>query len=379
MNPGTAMDEELGLFRASVTKFIAKAFLPHQERWRAQHHPDPDAWRKAGEAGLLLVDLPEEYGGSGGDFRHEAVVVEELARAGVNFANYIQDGVAHYIHRYGDASQKRNWLPRLAAGELVGAIALTEPSGGSDLQALRMTARREGDEYVLNGSKTFITNGTLMNLICVAVRTDPTLPAMRGISLLVFETEGLPGFQKGKPLEKVGMNGQDTCEAFFDGVRVPVSSLLGPKEGRGFAQAMDRMNYERLAIAVSAVASMERALELTATYAKEREAYGGTLMDLQNTRMVLAEATTRARMCRTFVDACVARQAAGAIDPVSAAQAKYWATESECLVADACVQLHGGYGYMTEYEVARIWADSRVHRIYGGANEVLKELIAWSL
>ncbi|BDU76460.1 acyl-CoA dehydrogenase family protein [Mesoterricola sediminis] len=373
------MDEELVLFRDAVAKFIHKTFVPCQERWRAQHHPDPDAWRKAGEAGLLLVDLPEASGGGGGTFRHEAVVIEELARASVNFANYIQDGVAHYLHQYGSAEQQARWLPDLASGARVGAIALTEPGGGSDLQGLATSARRDGDQYVLNGSKTFITNGTLMNLLVVAVRTDPAVPALRGISLLVFETDGLPGFHKGRPLEKVGMNGQDTCEAFFDEVRVPASSLLGPREGQGFAQIMDRMVYERLAIAVGAAAAMERAIELTSEYVKERGAYGGTLMDLQNTRMVLAECATRAKLGRVFVDGCIDRYVAGRLDPVTAAQAKYWLTESECLVADACVQLHGGYGYMTEYEIARIWADSRVHRIYGGANEILKEMIAWSL
>jgi acyl-CoA dehydrogenase len=373
------MDEELILFRTAIGKFIEREFTPHQTRWRAQHGPDPDAWRKAGKAGMLLVDMPEEYGGGGGTFIHQAIVAEELAKAGVNFATYLQDGVAHYIHSYGSEDQKRSLLPRLAEGDLVGAVALTEPAAGSDLQGLRMTARRDGDHYILNGSKTFITNGSLMSLICLAVRTDPTAPAMRGLSLLLVETEGLAGFSRGKPLVKVGMHGQDTCEAFFDDVRVPVSCLLGAKEGRGFAQIMDRMVYERLVIGVIAVTTMEKAVAITATYAKDRQAYGAPLMDLQNTRLKLAECATKAHVGRVFLDSCVDRYLAGNLDPATAGQAKYWLTDCECEVVDECVQIHGGYGYMEEYEIARMWADSRVHRIFAGANEVLKEMVAWSL
>ncbi len=373
------MDEELEMFRSSIARFIGREFTPHQERWRTQRQPDPEAWTKAGEAGMLLVDLPEDYGGGGGTFVHEAIVAEELAKAGVNFASYLQDGVAHYILNYGSEAQKQRLLPRLAAGELVAAIALTEPGNGSDLLGIRTTAKRVGDEYLINGSKTFITNGSLMSLICLAVKTDPAAPPMRGLSMLLVETEGLAGFHRGKPLEKVGMHGQDTCEAFFDDVRVPASCLLGAKEGQGFAQVMERMVYERLAIGVIAVATMETAVRLTSDYVKERMAYGKPLMDLQNTRMKLAECATKARIGRVFVDDCVARYVAGRLDPATAAQAKYWLTDSECEVADECVQLHGGYGYMEEYAIARIWADSRVHRIYGGANEVMKEVIAWSL
>jgi len=328
---------------------------------------------------MLLVDLPEEYGGGGGTFLHESIVLEELAKAGVNFASYLQDGVAHYINAYGNEEQKRDLLPRMAQGELVGSVALTEPSAGSDLQGLRITAKRVGDEYVINGSKTFVTSGLLTNLICLAVRTDPAAPAIRGISLLLVETNGLAGLQRGHPLEKVGMHGQDTCEIFFDDVRVPVSCLLGSKEGQGFAQVMERMDYERLAIGVIAVSTMEKAVQLTSTYVKERMAYGAPLMDLQNTRMRLAECATKAHVGRVFLDECIERYVEGRFDSTSAAQAKYWLTDCECQVVDECVQLHGGYGYMAEYEIARMWADSRVHRIFAGANEVLKEVIAWSL
>ncbi|WP_243305294.1 acyl-CoA dehydrogenase family protein [Geothrix oryzisoli] len=373
------MDEELKLFRPAIARVVEREFVPHQPRWRAQHRPDADAWLKAGQAGMLLVDLPAEFGGGGGSFVHEAIVVEELAKAGVNFASYVHDGVAHYIHAYGREEQKRDLLPRMAAGELVGAVALTEPSAGSDLQGIRMTAKRVGDDYIINGSKTFVTNGSLMGLVCLAVRTDPAAPPIRGISLLLVETEGLAGFARGQPLEKVGMHGQDTCEVFFDEVRVPASCLLGNKEGQGFAQIMERMIYERLAIGVIAVATMETAVRLTSTYVKERMAYGAPLLELQNTRMKLAECATKARVGRVFLDECVDRFVAGQLDSVAAAQVKYWLTDCECEVVDECVQLHGGYGYMTEYEIARMWADSRVHRIFAGANEVLKEVIAWSL
>jgi len=341
--------------------------------------PDPEAWTKAGQAGLLLVDLPVEYGGGGGSFVHEAIVVEELAKAGVNFASYIQDGVAHYIHAYGDEAQKLSLLPRLAEGTLVGAVALTEPAGGSDLQSLATTARRVGDEYIINGSKTFVTSGSLMSLVCLAARTDPAAPPMRGISMFLVETEGLAGFQRGQPLEKAGMHGQDTCEIFFDEVRVPASSLLGGREGQGFGQIMERMVYERLAIGVIAAATMEKAVRITLTYVNERMAYGKPLMDLQNTRMRLAECATKAHVCRVFLDDCIQRYLVGRLEPAAAAEVKYWLTECECEVVDACLQLHGGYGYMTEYEIARMWQDSRVHRIFAGANEVLMEMIAWSL
>jgi acyl-CoA dehydrogenase len=371
--------DEVRMFRSSVRHFIQKEFLPGEARWRAQRGPDADAWTRAGRAGLLLPDVPEEYGGGGGTFAHEAVVLEELARAGVHFGSAIQSTVAHYILAYGNDAQKRKWLPRLARGESVAAIAMTEPGAGSDLQAIKTTARRDGEHYVVNGSKTFITNGTHANLVCLAVKTDTRVMAMRGISLLIVETADLAGYRTGRPLEKIGMHAQDTCELFFDGMRVPVANLLGPVEGRGFPQMMERLPYERLQIAVGAVASAEHAVETTTRYVKARNAFGKPLADLQNTRFKLAECKTRAHVGRVFLDSCIERFIAGRLDEVSTAMAKYWLTETQCSIIDECLQLHGGYGYMSEYPIARMWTDSRVQRIYAGTNEIMKELIAWSL
>jgi acyl-CoA dehydrogenase len=371
--------DEARMFRSSVRHFIQKEFLPGEARWRAQRGPDADAWTRAGRAGLLLPDVPEEYGGGGGTFAHEAVVLEELARAGVHFGCAIQSTVAHYILAYGNEAQKRKWLPRLARGESVAAIAMTEPGAGSDLQAIKTTARRDGEHYVINGSKTFITNGTHANLVCLAVKTDTRVMAMRGISLLIVETAGLAGYRAGRPLEKIGMHAQDTCELFFDGAQVPVANLLGPAEGRGFPQMMERLPYERLQIAVGAVASAEQAVEMTTRYVKARSAFGKPLAELQNTRFKLAECKTRAHIGRVFLDSCIERFIAGRLDEVSTAMAKYWLTETQCSIIDECLQLHGGYGYMSEYPIARMWTDSRVQRIYAGTNEIMKELIAWSL
>jgi len=373
------IDDDVRMFRDNVRAFIAKEFVPQQARWRAQHGPDADAWLKAARAGLLLSDVPEAYGGGGGTFAHECVVLEELARAGVHFGSQVHTTVAHYILAYGTEEQKRRWLPRMGRGELVGAIAMTEPGAGSDLQAIQTLARREGDEYAISGSKTFITNGMRAGLVCVAARTNPKAVGMRAISLIVVETDGLAGYRAGRPLEKVGMHQQDTCELFFDSVRVPAANLLGPSEGRGFAQLMEQLPYERLQIAVGAVAMAEQAVEITTRYVKERKAFGKPLLDLQNTRFKLAECKTRAQIGRVFLDSCIERYLAGRLDETSTAMAKYWLTEMQCRIVDECVQLHGGYGYMTEYPIARMWADARVQRIYAGSNEIMKELIAWSL
>jgi acyl-CoA dehydrogenase len=373
------INDDVRMFRDNVRAFIAKEFVPQQARWRAQHGPDADAWLKAARAGLLLSDVPEAYGGGGGTFAHECVVLEELARAGVHFGSQVHTTVAHYILAYGTEEQKRRWLPRMGRGELVGAIAMTEPGAGSDLQAIQTLARREGDEYAISGSKTFITNGMRAGLVCVAARTNPKTVGMRAISLIVVETDGLAGYRAGRPLEKVGMQQQDTCELFFDSVRVPAANLLGPSEGRGFAQLMEQLPYERLQIAVGAVAMAEQAVEITTRYVKERKAFGKPLLDLQNTRFKLAECKTRAQVGRVFLDSCIERYLAGRLDETSTAMAKYWLTEMQCRIVDECVQLHGGYGYMTEYPIARMWADARVQRIYAGSNEIMKELIAWSL
>jgi acyl-CoA dehydrogenase len=371
--------EEVRTFQTTVREFIRKELAPQQLRWREQHHPDRDAFTKAGALGLLTPDVATAYGGSGGTFAHEAVVLEELARAGVHFGASVQNIVAHYILAYGSDEQKQRWLPPMGRGELVGAIAMTEPGAGSDLQGIKTTARREGDHYVIDGSKTFITNGWHAGLVCLAVKTDPKAPGPRSMSLVCVETKDLPGYRVGKPLEKVGRNGHDTCELFFEGVRVPAANLLGTAEGKGFFQMMDQLTYERLSVAVAAVATTEEAVAITVRYAKDRTVAGQPLMDLQNTRMVLAKCKTEAQIGRVFVDHCIARFMKGELDAATAAMAKYWLTEREFQTIDDCVQLHGGYGYMSEYPIARMWTDSRVERIYAGTNEIMKELIAWSL
>jgi acyl-CoA dehydrogenase len=373
------MNDDLRIFRRTVHQFIQREFVPHQARWREQHYPDADAWTAAGRTGLLLADVPERYGGGGGTFAHEAVVLEELARAGVNFASSIQSIVAHYILEYGSDEQKQRWLPRLASGDLVGAIAMSEPGAGSDLQGITTAARREGDRYVINGSKTFITNGCHAGLVCLAVKTNGTVPAMRGISLIIVETAGLAGYQIGRVLEKVGMHAQDTCELFFDDMSVPAANLLGGVEGKGFSQMMEQLPYERLTVGVSAVATSEQAVTITTKHVKERSAFGKPLMDFQNTRFKLAECKTEAYVARVFLDYCIERFIAGQLEHVTTAMAKYWLTDCECRIVDECVQLHGGYGYMAEYPIARMWTDSRVQRIYAGTNEIMKEVIGWSL
>ena len=373
------MDDGVEMFRATARRFIANEFSPHQARWRQQHGPDATTWPAAGRVGLLLPDIPEEYGGGGGCFAHEAVVREELAYAGVHFGAGVQSIVAHYLLAYGSEAQKMAWLPPLARGELVAAIAMTEPGAGSDLQGIQATARRDGSDYVINGAKTFVTNGRHAGLVCLAVKTEPAESGARSMSMILVETQGLVGYHVGKPLEKLGMQGQDTCELFFDAVRVPAANLLGGSEGLGFVQMMEQLPYERLSIGVGAVATAEQAVTLTTRYVQERMAFGKPLLDLQNTRFVLAECRTETMIGRVFVDSCIDRFMAGQLDDVTAAMAKYWLTDCQCRVADRCLQLFGGYGYMTEYPIARIWADSRVQRIYAGSNEIMKEIIGWSL
>ncbi|MGZ5153954.1 MAG: acyl-CoA dehydrogenase family protein [Burkholderiales bacterium] len=373
------MNDELGMFRATVRHFIRKEFAPKQARWREEHRPDADAWSKAGSASILLPDVPQQYGGGGGTFAHEAIVREELAQAGIHFGSGVQSIVAHYILCYGREEQKLNWLPRMARGELVAAIAMSEPAAGTDLQAIKTTARRDGDHYVINGSKTFITNGLHAGIVCLAVKTDVSAAGPKGISLIIVEAADLAGYHVGLPLEKIGMHGQDTCELFFDEVRVPASNLLGSAEGEGFFQMMEQLPYERLSIAVGAVATTELAVAITTQYVKEREAFGKPLIDFQNTRFKLAECKTEAHIGRVFLDSCIERFIAGQLDDVTAAMAKYWTTDRQCRIVDECLQLHGGYGYMTEYRIARMWADSRVQRIYAGTNEIMKEVIGWAL
>ena len=373
------LTEELDIYRDAVHKFVEQEFVPQDERWQKQQHADRSAWRQAGEMGLLLTDIPEHYGGLDGSFAHEAVVYEELARAKVNsFNNAVHSIAAHYLLEYGSEEQKQTWLPAMARGEMIGAIAMSEPNAGSDLQGVRTRAVRDGDEYVINGSKIFISNGYLADLLLLVAKTDPG-QGSRGISLLMVDTRDLAGYKVGRILNKIGLKGQDTAELFFDEVRVPAANLLGPAEGQGFYQLMQQLPYERLIIAVNAVASLERALELTVEYARERKAFGQSIMEFQNTRFTLAEAKTEATIARVFLDYCISRMIEGDLDTVTASMAKWWTTEKQCQITDACLQLHGGYGYMWEYPIAQYFADSRVQKIYGGTNEIMKELIARSL
>ncbi len=373
------IDDGVGIFRRTAQQFIEQELAPRQARWRDERRPDLDAWTAAGRTGLLLPDVPEAYGGGGGSFAHACVVLEELAKANIHFGCGVQNIVAHYILAYGNEDQKRAWLPPMARGDLVGAIAMTEANAGSDLQSINTTARRDGDTYVINGAKTFITNGLHAGLVCLAVKTDRKIVGMKGISLVIVETKGLPGYGVGRPLEKVGMQAQDTCELFFDNVRVPAANLLGATEGRGFGQIMEQLPYERLTIGIAAIAAIERALAITTRYVKERTAFDKQLIEFQTTRFKLAECETEARIGRVFIDHCIERFMAGQLDEVTAAMAKYWLSESQCRIVDTCLQLHGGYGYMTDYPIARMWADSRVQRIYAGTNEIMKEVIGWSL
>jgi acyl-CoA dehydrogenase len=306
-------------------------------------------------------------------------VFEELQRANVtSFGKHVHSIVAHYLLAYGTEAQRMRWLPRMATGELIAAIAMSEPGAGSDLQGVRTRAVRQGDQYVVDGSKTFISNGYLADLICLVVKTDPAAGA-RGVSLLMVETADLPGFRCGRILDKVGMHGQDTAELFFDDVRVPAGNLLGAEEGRGFAQLMEQLPWERTIVAVAAVAAIERAVELTIEYTKQRKAFGKPLLEMQNTRFKLAECKTTAHIARVFLDDCIERMLDGTMDAATASMAKWWTTEQQCRVIDECLQLFGGYGYMMDYPIGKMYADARVQKIYGGANEIMKELIARSL
>ena len=361
--------------------FFAKEVAPEWERFVAQGHPDRDLYRRAGELGLLGLSVPEQDGGGGASFAHEAVLFEEQVRAGDSALGLsVHCGIVPgYLVHYGTAEQRQRWLPRVCSGELVTAIAMTEPGGGSDLQAMSTKAVRDGDDYLVSGSKTFITNGHLADLVLLAVKTD-TSQGASGISLLVCEVgDDVPGFRRGRVLKKVGLQGNDTAELFFDELRVPAANLLGPVEGRGFVQMMEQLPQERLVIGVVAVAAMEHALELTVDYAKQRSAFGKPLLAHQNTRFTLAECAAVTRASRVFLDDCITRHEAGQLDVATAAMAKFWLTDNQCRVIDDCLQIFGGYGYTTEYPIARLYSDARVQKIYAGTNEVMKELVARSL
>ncbi|MBC3863672.1 acyl-CoA dehydrogenase family protein [Undibacterium jejuense] len=373
------MCSELESFRDAIRRFVESEVTPHQERWKKQQHVDRSLWNKGGEMGMLLADIPEEYGGSGGSFAHQAVVFEELGYAGdMAFGIHVHAIVAHYILNQGTEAQKKKYLPLMASGEMIAAIAMSEPGAGSDLKGIRTSAVRDGDGYRINGSKIFISNGYLADLVVVVTKTDPDAGS-KGVSLLLVETKNCPGYRVGRILEKIGQKGQDTCELFFDDVRVPADAVLGGVEGKGFYQLMTELPYERTILGVAGVAAIERALRLTIEYTKERKAFGQALIEMQNTRFVLAEIKTEATIARTFIDRCIVDMLEGRMDTELASMAKYWISDLQCKVIDQCLQLFGGYGYMLEYPIAQMYVDARVQRIYGGANEIMKEIISRSL
>ncbi len=373
------MTDEHVMLQDSLRAFVAREIIPNSRRWRKQGLVDRELWLKAGDAGFLGAAIPEAFGGSGGDYSHESVVCLELARSGdPSWGWAIQSIVAHYLMAYGTDRQKERWLPGLSTGELIPAIAMTEPGTGSDLQAVTTRAERDGDSYVINGSKTFITNGQLSNLVVVVVKTDPAQRA-RGISLIVVETDGAEGFKRGRNLEKIGMKGQDTSELFFEDVRVPAANLLGGAEGQGFYQLMRELAWERLQIGLSAIGACDLMIEETLRYVKDRQVFGRRVYDFQNTRFKLAECKTKLEVSRAFTNECVSKLIAGHLDAATASMAKWWCAQVQCEIADECLQLFGGYGYMAEYPIAQLFADARVQQIYGGTREIMKELIARSM
>jgi len=379
--PQFMQEDDIRMFEDQVARFFDQHATDEAiSRWRDNHVVDREMWTLAGEAGLLGLSLPEEYGGAGGDYRHEVVLMEQLGRKGVEgFGISLHNAiVAPYILHYGTEEQRRRWLPGICSGKFVCAIAMTEPGAGSDLQAIRAYAEKSGNQYVLNGSKTFITNGQTANLICVVAKTDRAQGA-RGTSLIFVETDGAEGFRRGRNLRKLGQDAQDTSELFFDDVKVPAENLLGIEEGQGFYQLMGQLPQERLNIAIQAMAVIERALALTVDYVKQRRAFGKAIMDFQNTQFVLAECKTDATVARVFVNHCIELHLSGKLDAATASMAKYWLTDLENKIVDRCLQLFGGYGYMEEYPISRMYRDSRIQKIYGGTNEIMKVLIARTL
>jgi len=375
--PSPWITDEHRMLQESAARFFKEHWGPKDAAWREAGMMDRAAWREAGDNGFLCASIPEAYGGGGGDFGHEAALILAQGEAGISgFGGAVHSGiVAPYILHYGTETQKQRWLPRLASGELIGAIAMTEPGTGSDLQGLRTLASKDGDGYRLNGSKIFITNGQLANLVIVACKTDKEQGA-EGISLLVVETDEAAGFRRGRNLDKIGMDAQDTSELFFDDVAVPADHLLGGDEGQGFFQMMGELPQERLLVAMGGIAAMELAMQLTLDYTKERKAFGKPIFAFQNTRFKLAECQATLLAARALVDAAMVAHLKGELGIDRAALIKYWVTEHQFKLADECLQLFGGYGYMKEYPISRIWTDSRVQRIYGGTNEIMKELAA---
>ncbi|KAB8188838.1 acyl-CoA dehydrogenase [Nonomuraea phyllanthi] len=372
-------DDEHLLFRETVREFLAREVVPHHAQWEKDGIVPREVWKKAGELGMFGFSVPEEYGGAGiRDFRYNAVIVEEIIRHGASGLGFSlhNDVMAPYLVDLTNDEQRQRWLPGFAGGELITAIAMSEPGAGSDLQGIRTTAVRDGEHYVVNGQKTFITNGINADLVVVVAKTDPGAGA-RGITLVVVE-RGMEGFERGRNLDKIGMKAQDTAELFFENVRVPAANRLGPRDGEGFVQLMNNLPQERLSIAVAAVAAAEAVLEETVEYCRTRQAFGRSIGSFQNTRFVLAELATETEIARHYVDKCVLALNAGELTAVDAAKAKWWTTELQTRVIDRCLQLHGGYGYMTEFPVAKAWLDSRVQTIYGGTTEIMKEIIGRS-
>ncbi len=377
----TLFSPEHEQFRDAFRRFLDKHAAPHHAHWEAQGHVARELWTQAGRDGFLCMTLPESLGGAGADLLYSVVQMEEVARAGftgIGFGLH-SEIVAPYIAHYGTPAQQARYLPRLASGEMVGAIAMTEPAAGSDLQGIRTTATRQGEGYVINGSKIFITNGWHADLVIVVAKTDPARGA-KGVSLFLVE-RGMPGFTRGQPLHKLGMKAQDTAELFFQDVQVGAGQLLGgpAQEHRGFAMLMEQLPWERLQIAITAVAAAEAALQWTVDHVQQRQAFGQAIAQFQNTRFKLAELQTQVQVARVFVDRCTELMQARQLDTATASMAKYWTTDLQCQVMDECVQLFGGYGYMWEYPITRAYADARVQRIYGGTNEIMKEVISRSM
>jgi acyl-CoA dehydrogenase len=373
------MAEEHELYSDSIRRFFADELLPHRQRWRDQGIVDRSFWNQAGEVGILAASIPEEYGGAGGTKALDAITLLEQSRTGdTSWGFSVHNITTHYLLSYGTHEQKMRWLPSMATGELVAGIAMSEPGTGSDLQNVATSAVVDGDHYVVNGAKTFISNGQIADLILLVVRTAKDAGA-HGVSLLMVDTRDLAGFRRGRNLEKLGLKGQDTSELFFGDVRVPVDNLIGGEPGLGFKQLMRQLPWERLMIGIMAVGACDYALELTVNYVRERKAFDKRLMDFQNTRFKLAEAKTKLEVTRSFVNDCIVKLEAGTLDAATASMAKWWGAEVQNDVMDECLQLHGGYGFMEEFPISQLYADARVQKIYGGTNEIMKELIARSL